>query len=151
MWQWCEGGKANGCGCYVDAEDEEVECNAPHSGGPWIGAAWQAPPDGKAGIVDTRIENNFFPKAGVGTRASLSVVSSTPADTWHFDFCDYLVFKQIAIVRGITVTLAGPATGPVSSWAQNLTGCQVTIRTSVPVVGTVFADVDSSTYDASFV
>ena len=35
MWQW-----SPSIGCYVDPEDEEVQCGTVRNGGPWIGAAW---------------------------------------------------------------------------------------------------------------
>ena len=113
-------------------------------------------PTGKAVITDTRIENNNFiacmgVKCSVGSRASNSVTSTVPTDTWQFDFCDNLVFKQIELVRSITVTLSAPATGAVSAWAQNVTGCTVTVKTSTAVTGTVFAEVDSSKYAGSLV
>lgn len=151
MWQWGPSKVGGPPTCFVDPEDEELQCGPVVNGGPWVGAAWSAPPDGKAGVSDVRIEHNNFPKLAVGSRSSLSVSSKTPTDTWQFDFCEWLVFKQIELVRTITVTVSSPTTGPVSAWAQNVTGCTATIKTSAAVAGTVFAEVDSSAYNGFLV
>ena len=116
---------------------------------PLVGGASIPLPSSKAGVTDTRIENNKFVSAdeAVGTRVGLVVRSTTATKTWPFSFCDHLVFKQIDHVRAVTVTVTpGPqvSDGPMYGWVSAIDGCNATVTTSAAITGSIFVEVDSS-------
>lgn len=51
----------------------------------------------------------------------------------------------------VCVALSGSSTSAYGWAIPNATGCELVVKTSVPLVGTVFVEVDSSTYDGSLV
>ena len=68
------------------------------------------------------------------------------ATKWEFDFCDTLLFPQIAVVRVSVVAEQGFP----RAVARPPTGCALTVETDIPVSGTVTVDVDSSEPVSSF-
>ena len=69
-------------------------------------AAPPAPPV-KPSVTGVRIEHNSFAKSGKASKATLSL-AQTAATEWWFDFCDVLIFKQIAITKVRDARSAAP-------------------------------------------
>eukprot|EP00966_Prymnesium_polylepis_P240834 5569455-Prymnesium_polylepis.2 len=74
-----------------------------------------------------------------GTQATLSL-SQVAASSWAYDFCDRLIFPQIAGVRVHVVAASGFPTAV----ARPPDGCKVTVETAEPVTGTITVELDSS-------
>ena len=97
-------------------------------------------------IEGVRIAHNSMTRNGVGTQATLSLHKAL-ATRWEFDFCELLVFAQIAVVKVHVTALSGFPTAV----ARPATGCRVLVETSEPVTGTITVDVDSSQPSPNFV
>jgi hypothetical protein len=101
-------------------------------------------PAGPVTVEGVRIAHNLMGKAK-GTQATMAL-TQTAATTWAFDFCDRLVFPQIAIVRVHVVA----ATGFPRAVARPPSGCKVVVETDTAVTGTITVDVDSSMPSSKF-
>jgi hypothetical protein len=149
VWQFS--GDGDGGGCWFDPSIGNVDCVPEHNAGPWLGGATQDPSaGGNAKIVGTRIaDNSFSGQSGVGTRASMT--ASGPGSNFTLDFCEHLVFKNIALVRSLTVV--DGATAGLTAHALPPQGCSINVITSSPLTksGMLFVEVDSSTYTGAFV
>ena len=99
-----------------------------------------------AAVEGVRIAHNSMGGKEVGTQATLSLTQAKPTSTWKFDFCDRLIFPQIAIVRVHVVAVSG---FPIAV-ARPPDGCEVTVETNEPVTGTITVDVDSSAPSEAF-
>ena len=158
VYQFCPAGKAcgglpvgkTGPACFVG---EWAGCGTDSREG-WVGmgAGTSRPPPPPAPPTQTtvsgvRIEHNYFSKAGTG-KASKATLSLTQANAtqWVFDFCDVLVFKQVAVTK-VHVTAAS---GFPTAVARPATGCTVLVETSVAVTGTVTVEADSSVPTVNF-
>jgi len=144
MWQWCDP-KNKDCGCRVDANAQEVSCGKVKTGGPWTGGALDPPPQPLTGVTDVLIEGNFFDGHPVASRASQALSSEAPITSWKFNFCSQLVFQQITLVRSITVT---STVSGVSAQARPTEDCSLEVVTNIPTSGTLFVEVDSSSYSS---
>ena len=149
VYQFCgPGGKCTGATgtasqCWTGAFADCVE-GGRHG---WQGSGGVAAPDAPIPIAGVRIAHNAN-SGGVqkGTSATLSLTQKA-ATQWSFDFCDRLVWPQIAIARAHVVAASGfPATA-----VRPPDGCKVLVETDVPVTGTVTVDVDSSEPSSKFV
>mmetsp|Transcript_4859 Transcript_4859/g.14618 ORF Transcript_4859/g.14618 Transcript_4859/m.14618 type:complete len:606 (-) Transcript_4859:236-2053(-) len=146
LWQFSEGGG----GCWYDESGSGTDCGPVRNAGPWVGGATVNPAASSGKIVGTRISDNSFNKnSGVGTRAV--GIAAGPGSNFTINFCDNLVFKSIALVRTLTVT--DSAAVGLTAHALLPQGCTLTVLTSQPLssAGTVFVEVDSSTYEGTFV
>ena len=161
LWQWCDPSKGEGCGCWIS--EQPVPCGAVRSGGPWVGESEGAPPSVQAGVTGVRIENNEFKGTGprVGSRATgiVELDGKGGQTMGSISFCDSLVFKQIEIVRSLTVSgSTADNQSPLVVWALPIGSNASKDNCTLDVVvqnlagpGRVVASVDSSKQDASFV
>ena len=113
----------------------------------WVGAgSGSGPaPAGVAKLQGVRIAHNSNSGVAQSTQATLSLTQSN-STKWDFNFCDQLVFPQIAVVRVHVVAASGFPT----AIARPPNGCELAVETNVPVTGTITVDVDSSESAASF-
>jgi len=100
-------------------------------------------------IKDVRIHQNSFTTHARGTRATKSITHKD-ASSWFFDFCNVLIFPQIASVR-FSLQATTQETTFVNAMAAPPDNCTVTILTDKPFSGTVTVDVDSSIYTSAMV
>jgi hypothetical protein len=96
-------------------------------------------------IEGVRIAHNAMPNKVLGTKAELSL-TQLDAKVWHYDFCDLLVFPQIATVKFHVMAAVG---FPVAV-ARPPQGCAVVIETTERMTGTIVVEVDSSKPSKSF-
>lgn len=154
VWQWDTlGGGGSAAGCWTGVPDGP--CGTADPGTAWVGGARAHPPaPAPLAIAGALIAGNYFRGGGGGrgTRAT-QALTQHGATRWAFDFCDALVFGQIAIVRSVTVQAAtgGGNGGFPQAVARPAVNCTVVIETSEPVTGTVVVEVDSSLPSTSFV
>ena len=102
VYQFCpEGGNCDGV-TGTDAQcwtGPSKDCSGTRKGWQGMGSGLTpAPTSSYANLNGVLIEHNSFSKQGVGSRAT-QAMNQTNASVWTFDFCDSLVFKQIALVR----------------------------------------------------
>ena len=139
VYQWCAaGGNCDGAtGSDAQCWTGDVNgCTSVTRKG-WVG--WSTAPSAATVVIKgVRISHNSMGTAK-STQATLSL-SQTEATTWAFDFCERLVFPQIAVVRVHVMATSG---FPIAV-ARPPDGCKVTVETSEKVSGTVTVDVDSS-------
>ena len=147
VYQWCDrGGGCDGATgtdaqCWVGAVSG---CTGGRREG-WSGMSAPSSPPPPIKISGVRIAHNSMQGGSVGTQATLSL-TQRDATSWAFDFCDRLVFAQIATVRVHVVA----ASGFPRAVARPPDGCKVTVETSEAMSGTITVDVDSSEPDDEF-
>jgi len=142
VFQWADstGGAKEG-GCWIGRE-----CTSAKSGNvSWIGATRSVRPAG-ASVTDVRIEHNSFPHKGKGSKASLTQ-KITKATSATFDFCDRLIFQQIATAKVSVMAESGFPTAV----ARPASGCKVTVEIDIEMTGSITVDVDSSEYQGYLV
>ena len=150
VYQWCadgakcDGATGTGSQCWTG---QESGCDgANRQGWQGMGRGGIGPrPSGPVSVQGVRIAHNSMGH-GRGTQAT-ATLTQTAATSWAFDFCEQLVFPQIAIVRVHVVA----ASGFPRAVARPPAGCKVMVETSEPVTGTVTVDVDSSEPSAQFI
>ena len=134
----CDGATGNEAQCWLG--DIET-CSGTRKGWKGKGRAAQS----NVLIQGVRISHNAIHTGIQGTQATLSM-SQTNATEWMFDFCDLLLFPQIAIVKVHSVF----AVGFPNVVARPPVGCKVMVNTENAVTGTVTVDVDSSMPSSKF-
>ena len=148
-WQWCadgskcDGATGSGAQCWTGAG---TNCAGHGKRKGWVGRGNLTPPgpspNAPVSVTGVRVADNVYSghtNDPVGTQATLSLTQSA-ATSWTFDFCDQLLFPQIAVVRIHVVAASG---FPVAV-ARPTANCTVTVETSEPVTGTITVEVDSS-------
>ena len=146
-WQWDTRGGGTAGGCWTG---DPTDCTSSQDPGTaWVGGRRALRPPAPLTIEGALIEGNYFRGGGParGTRATRALTQKA-ATQWAFDFCDALVFGQIAVVRSVTIQAASGFARAAARPAQN---CTVLVETSEPVTGTVVVEVDSSLPSTSFV
>ena len=93
----------------------------------------------KYSIKGVRIAHNSM-KSGVKGTRSIKSLTQNASTNWFFDFCDELVFQQIASVRINIVA----ETGFPRAISRPPDGCKVLVETDIAVTGTIEVEVDSS-------
>lgn len=144
VYQWCPAGA-----------DCEGETPGDHGGECWIGQyagcsgarkGWQGMgrgagprPAGPVKVSGVRIARNSFQHAARTTQATKSL-NQVNATAWLFDFCDVLLFPQIAFAKVHVMAASGFPT----AIARPSANCTLLVETSMPVTGTITVEVDSS-------
>ena len=139
----CTGATGSAAQCWTGQLSDCV------SGGrsSWQGKGGHASPAPPVSIKGVRIAHNANSGGGQrGTQASMTLAQNS-ATKWSFDFCQLLVFAQIATVRVHVIAESGFPTAV----ARPPKGCKVMVETDAPVSGSITVDVDSAEPSSGFV
>lgn len=148
-YQWCAAGAdcdgmtpgMPGGQCWLGSF---AECSGTRKG--WEGKGTPGPvPPGPVTVTGVRVAHNAFSHSAVTTQAT-KTLTQTAATAWLFDFCDVLLFPQIATAK---VHVSAASGFPVAV-ARPTTNCTLLVETSEAVTGTVTVEVDSSEPNPDF-